>query len=188
MMTLLKFREIPQQLKKKMCLQVLTAFPFFFYDKDSAQSSVDSNLLFMIQEEINVFSGMKTDTWQGKAAYFSGADENKTLKITAEMVENWRSSTFYVGTHGNWQANDNNTGSYFAPLATLQKAVEKIKSSEERGPKADGYTICVSGTVNGSADFSSFSGLSSSVKVKIKAFSGSGVSAAKATIKTQTEA
>lgn len=54
----------------------------------------------MIQEKINVFSGMKTDTWQGKAEYFSGADENKTLKITAEMVENWRSSTFYVGTHG----------------------------------------------------------------------------------------
>lgn len=152
----------------------------FFYDNDLSQGSVDSNLLFMIQEEINVFSEMTTDTWQGKAEYFAGADENKTLKITAEMVENWRSSTFYVGKHGSWQANDNNTGSYFAPLATLQKAVEKIKSSEKQG----GYTICVSGTVNGSADFSSFSTLPSSVSVKIKAFSGSGVSSAKATIKS----
>lgn len=125
---------------------------------------------------MNVFSGMTTFVWLGESEYLSESetDGKKIFKITKDIVENWWNSTFFVGSRGDWEASDENTGSFFAPFKTLAKAVEQIKYTEKKHHSS--YTIQVSGNSGepGIICKSDFSGMNvpseNPVEVTIKLF------------------
>ena len=135
----------------------------------------ESEIVHIFSEYINVFPGMRTDTW-------SGLEKDAAKEITQSMI----SSTVYVrGTDGyydtnspynqdgNAMADDEHTGSFLSPLATIQKAIDKIIAINDG---ASAYTICVDGTLTatdttyiGMADFSA---LAKNLTLTIKTLSG----------------
>ena len=116
-------------------------------------------IIHIFSEYINVFNGLCTDTWDGLA-------KGAAKEISQSMI----SSTVYVRGARGWYdgsdykdtatANDDNLGSFLSPLATIQKAIDKIIAIND-GSSA--YTIYVDGTLtatdttyigtNGMADF-----------------------------------
>ncbi len=132
-------------------------------------------IICVFSEYINVFNGLCTDTWDGLA-------KGAAKEISQSMI----SSTVYVrGTDGWYDgsdykdsatANDDNLGSFLSPLATIQKAIDKIIAIND-GSSA--YTIYVDGTLtatdttyigtNGMADFSAFN---ENLTLTIKPLSG----------------
>ena len=132
-------------------------------------------IIHIFSEYINVFNGLCTDTWDGLA-------KGAAKEISKSMI----SSTVYVrGTDGWYDgsdykdsatANDDNLGSFLSPLATIQKAIDKIIAIND-GSSA--YTIYVDGTLtatdttyigtNGMADFSAFN---ENLTLTIKPLSG----------------
>ncbi len=131
-------------------------------------------IVHIFSEYINVINGFCTDTW------WNGAESSATKEITQSMI----SSTVYVRGTGGWydgsdykdsvMADDNNTGSFLSPLASIQKAVDTVIA---RNDGASAYTIYVDGTlaqdtaasVEGMADFYK---LSQNLTLTIKALSG----------------
>ena len=119
-------------------------------------------IVHIFSEYINVINGLCTDTW-------GGSEKGAAKEISQSMI----SSTVYVRGTGGWYdgsdykdsatANDDNLGSFLSPLATIQKAIDKIIAIND-GSSA--YTIYVDGTLtatdttyigtNGMADFSAF--------------------------------
>lgn len=132
-------------------------------------------IIHIFSEYINVFNGFCTDTW-------GGSEKGEAKEISQSMI----SSTVYVrGTDGWYDgsdykdsatANDDNLGSFLSPLATIQKAIDKIIAIND-GSSA--YTIYVDGTLKydastyigekGMADFSAFN---ENLNLTIKALSG----------------
>ena len=132
-------------------------------------------IIHIFSEYINVFNGLCTDTWDGLA-------KGAAKEISQSMI----SSTVYVRGTGGWYdgsdykdsatANDDNLGSFLSPLATIQKAIDKIIAIND-GSSA--YTIYVDGTLtatdttyigtNGMADFSA---LDENLTLTIKPLSG----------------
>ena len=116
-------------------------------------------IIHIFSEYINVINGLCTDTW-------GGSEKGEAKEISQSMI----SSTVYVRGTGGWYdgsdykdsatANDDNLGSFLSPLATIQKAIDKIIAIND-GSSA--YTIYVDGTLtatdttyigtNGMADF-----------------------------------
>ncbi|MBD5409996.1 MAG: hypothetical protein HDR53_02790 [Treponema sp.] len=105
-------------------------------------------IVHIFSEYINVFPGMRTDTW-------SGLEKNAAKEITQGMI----SSTVYVRGEGGWydttspyndgetaEADDTNSGSFLSPLASIQKAIDKIIAINDG---ASEYTIYVDGTLDG---------------------------------------
>lgn len=121
-------------------------------------SNENETLLYSTHEIINVFSNLTTNTWQESAPYFTDTGGKTEFKITKTLIDDFLPKTFYVqGTGGTYTpqttASDSNSGTYFDPFATLQKAVEKVKSIND---KTSAYKIYVDGTLEGtSADFNS---------------------------------
>ena len=131
-------------------------------------------VVYIFSECINVFNGMHTDRWDG-------LEKDAAKEITQNMIF----STVYVrGTGDGYYetspykdtatANDEHTGSFLSPLATIQKAVDAIIA---RNDGASEYTIYVDGTLtqstvaseNGMADFIN---LNKNLNLTIKALSG----------------
>ena len=132
-------------------------------------------IIHIFSEYINVINGLCTDTW-------GGSEKGEAKEISQSMI----SSTVYVrGTDGWYDgsdykdsatANDDNLGSFLSPLATIQKAIDKIIAIND-GSSA--YTIYVDGTLtatdttyigtNGMADFSA---LDENLTLTIKPLSG----------------
>ena len=111
----------------------------------SGSTNVDFNfynssdiLLYQISESITIFDNMKTNTWvqNGSSPYFTS--DNK-CKITYALIESFKRQTFYVKAGG---SNDN-SGSYFAPLATIAGATAKMSNTNVD------YKIFVVGEVTG---------------------------------------
>ena len=105
-------------------------------------------VVYIFSECINVFNGMHTDRWDG-------LEKDAAKEITQNMIF----STVYVRGTGGWydkpehykdtaMADDNNTGSFLSPLASIQKAIDKIIAIND-GSSA--YTIYVDGTLDGTA-------------------------------------
>ena len=105
-------------------------------------------IVHIFSEYINVFPGMRTDTW-------SGLEKDAAKEITQNMI----SSTVYVRGTGGWydttspyndgetaEADDTNSGSFLSPLASIQKAIDKIIAINDG---ASEYTIYVDGTLDG---------------------------------------
>ena len=135
-------------------------------------------LFYAAQEIVNVFNNLTTDTWQGNSVYFNGGN----FVLSKSAVESFKMSTFFVQGESEAtyspvaSADDSNTGTYFAPLATVQAAVDKISAINDG---AIAYTIYVDGTVtadsngNYSENNSSFVNISlaSTLNLTIKSLS-----------------
>lgn len=93
---------------------------FMFYD-------TSYNIKYWFSQTINVFPEMTTDTWiKGNSDYID--EENNRVYITPEMVEKFVETSYYVSSDGN---DSTGTGSYFAPFATIQKAVDKVVAANK---------------------------------------------------------
>ena len=135
-------------------------------------------LLYTAQEIVNVFNNLTTDTWQGNSVYFNGGK----FEVSKSAVESFKMNTFFVQGESETtytpvkSADDSNAGTYFAPLATVQAAVDKINAINDGTTE---YTIFVDGTVtadsngNYSENNSSFVNISpaSTLSLAIKSLS-----------------
>lgn len=93
---------------------------FMFYDSSN-------NIKYWFSQTINVFPEMTTDTWiKGNSDYIDEA--NNRVYITSGMVEKFVETSYYVSSGGN---DSTGTGSYFAPFATIQKAVDKVVAANK---------------------------------------------------------
>ncbi len=121
----------------------------------SNETKADGLLLYSLEEIVNVFSGIETNTWQGNSVYFKESSGKKTIEVSDSMIQNFLHTTFYVGKNSsiNKDASDSNTGTYFDPFATVQKAVDKIVELENLKHNSS-YIIYLSESVTGSVDFS----------------------------------
>lgn len=107
------------------------------------------NLLFYAQETVNVFKNLTTDTWHGNSSYL----KDGTFTVSKENVDTFSMTTFFVqGTGGTYTpaaaAADSNSGTYFAPLRTVQAAVDKIESINDG---TSSYTVMVDGNFTAEA-------------------------------------
>lgn len=145
----------------------------FYSENDGA-----GELFYSTQEIVNVFNNLTTDTWNGNSVYFSGGK----FVVSKSAVESFKMNTFFVQGESETtytpvkSADDSNAGTYFAPLATVQAAVDKINALNDGSTE---YTIYVDGTVtadsngNYSENNSSFVNISpaSTLNLAIKSFS-----------------
>ncbi|MBR5965591.1 MAG: leucine-rich repeat protein [Treponema sp.] len=130
-------------------------------------------------ETVSVFGGMETNQW------WTGSGSALTLAISEAQAqtEYWVRGTggaFYAQDYASgWSAADTNSGDFFAPLQTIQKAVDLI---EANGDTTTQYTIYVDGTISagdspefkGTTDpFKSLAYISAARKIKISGYSGS---------------
>ncbi len=119
-----------------------------------SESDCNGELFYAAQEIVNVFNNLTTDTWQGNSVYFSGGK----FVLSKSAVESFKMNTFFVQGESKTtytpaaSADDSNTGTYFAPLASVQAAVDKINALNDGSTE---YTIYVDGTVTAysSSDF-----------------------------------
>lgn len=124
---------------KNMKAGVYTCTLEFFKGKDAT-----GTLLYRTIEKVTLVQGLTTNSWQGS----SYIGDDGILTVTSDMVKNFRLKTFYVaGEDSTLQyanvAKDENHGTYFDPLKTIQKAVDKIIDQND-GTSA--YTIYADGT------------------------------------------
>lgn len=123
---------------------------FQFY---SEESDGTERLLFQCTETINVCANLCTDSWvkngTNSSAWLKENDGTTSFTITDTLVKNFAQTSFFVqGTGGTYtpktQANDANNGTYFAPLSTVQAAVDKIVQINDGSTE---YSIFIDGTV-----------------------------------------
>ena len=111
-----------------------------------SESDCSGGLFYSAQEIVNVFNNLTTDSWQGNSVYFSGGK----FLLSKSAVENFKMKTFFVQGESETTyspakpADDSNAGTYFAPLKTVQAAVDKINALNNGTAE---YTIFVDGTV-----------------------------------------
>lgn len=129
------------------------ALNIFFY----SEADCGGELLYMAHEVVNVFNELTTNTWQGSSSYFTESSDKKvSFNLTAELVNKFRMSTYYVkGTGGTLgcvkEASDSNNGTFFDPFKTLAKALAAVAESEsnnDTGSTIDEYNIYIDGTVS----------------------------------------
>lgn len=123
---------------------------FQFY---SEESDGTERLLFQCTETINVCANLCTDSWvkngTNSSTWLKENDGTTSFTITDTLVKNFAQTSFFVqGTGGTYtpktQANDTNNGTYFAPLSTVQAAVDKIVQINDGSTE---YSIFIDGTV-----------------------------------------
>ena len=123
---------------------------FQFYSEESDRTN---RLLFQCTETINVCANLCTDSWvkngTNSSAWLKENDGTTSFTITDTLVKNFAQTSFFVqGTGGTYtpktQANNTNNGTYFAPLSTVQAAVDKIVQINDGSTE---YSIFIDGTV-----------------------------------------
>ena len=166
---------------------------FQFY---SEESDGTKRLLFQCTETINVCANLCTDSWvkngTNSSAWLKENDGTTSFTITDTLVKNFAQVSFFVqGTGGTYtpktQANDANNGTYFAPLSTVQAAVDKIVQINDGSTE---YSIFIDGTVTAPETLDSsttlhFIKIEPQKKLKIKIVS---LSSAQAVINANTKA
>lgn len=127
------------------------ALNIFFY----SEADCKGELLYMAHEVVNVFNELTTNTWQGSSPYFTeDSDKKVSFDITADLVDKFRMSTYYVKGKGGTlvkEASDSNNGTFFDPFKTLDKALAAVAESErnnDTGSTIDEYNIYIDGTVS----------------------------------------
>ena len=121
-----------------------------FQFKDNSNS-----LLYSCTETINVFKGMKTDSWSGNSEYIDEA--GNVLCISSDVIKNFALRTFFVDSVS---GADGNSGTFHAPLKTLGKAFEKVENANDGESKFYIYltnNIISNGDTSGLVDESLFS-------------------------------
>lgn len=122
-------------------------FQFYSSEADGKQ------LLYQCTETINVCSNLCTDSWikngTTSSPWLTESDGKATFTVTKSLVEKFAQISFFVqGTGGTYTpkttASDKNNGTYFDPLSTVQKAVDKIIQINDGSTE---YSIFIDGTV-----------------------------------------
>ncbi len=122
-------------------------FQFFSSEADGKR------LLYQCTETVNVCANLCTDSWvkNGTASspWLTESDGKATFTVTKSLVEKFVQTSFFVqGTGGTYtpktSASDTNNGTYFDPLSTVQKAVDKIIQINDGETE---YSIFIDGTV-----------------------------------------
>lgn len=87
-----------------------------------------SNLVYRIDQIVNVYANLTTDEFHGSAPYISGGQ----IVLDDDRLKEFQNTTLYVGgTDINGKpASDTNTGTQFDPLATLNRALELMNNSD----------------------------------------------------------
>ena len=117
-------------------------FRFDFY----SDMDCTDELLYSFTEVVNIFDGLTTDTWVGAGEYIKEGE----ICITDTMISKFVSTTVYVSEFGD----DSNLGTFFAPVTTIQKAVDKViamnvdTASSEENP----YKILLLGNIETLSD------------------------------------
>ena len=133
-------------------------------------------IVHIFSEYINVINGLCTNTWWNGEKSSEVKDVASSISKTVYV----RGTGGYYDTNspynqdGNAMADDEHTGSFLSPLATIQKAIDKIIAINDG---ASAYTIYVDGkftqstvaSENGMVDFSA---LSQNLTLTIKTLSG----------------
>lgn len=120
-------------------------FRFDFY---SDMDCIDE-LLYSFTEVVNIFDGFTTDTWITAGEYINDEGE---ICITDTMISKFVSTTVYVSTAGD----DTNLGTFFAPVRTIQKAVDKVIAMNVVTPsnEVNPYKILLLSDIETSSDIS----------------------------------
>ncbi len=130
-------------------------------------NSSDGNIIYKTVEKITVISGLTTNKWQS-----SSSTQGEIFSVTQNMTNTFKNKELYVvGTNPQGElkgktGNDNNTGTFFDPLSTIQKAVDKIKTINDGSSQ---YTIHVDGTftANSGENLVNIDETSKTLKLKI---------------------
>lgn len=122
-------------------------FQFYSSEADGKQ------LLYQCTEIINVCSNLCTNSWlkngTTSSPWLTESDGKVTFSVTKSLIEQFAQTSFFVqGTGGTYTpkttAGDTNNGTYFDPLSTVQKAVDKIMQINDGETE---YSIFIDGTV-----------------------------------------
>lgn len=122
---------------------------FQFYSSEAD----GKRLLYQCTETINVCSNLCTDSWlkngTTSSTWLTESDGKATFTVTKSLVEKFAQTSFFVqGIGGIYTpkttASDKNNGTYFDPLSTVQKAVDKIIQINDGETE---YSIFIDGTV-----------------------------------------
>lgn len=123
---------------------------FQFYSSEAD----GKRLLYQCTETINVCSNLCTDSWlkngTTSSPWLTESDGKTIFTVTKSLVEKFAQTSFFVqGTAGTTYepkttASDTNNGTYFDPLSTVQKAVDKIMQINDGETE---YSIFIDGTV-----------------------------------------
>lgn len=117
---------------------------FLFYDSTAEHPT----LLFSSYQTINIYDGLTSDKWNASASIGdadSVIDSSGNFAVTDSLVNSYMISNIYVASAANG-GNDNNAGSYYGPVATLNKAFRSIASY---GNASCEYTINIKGELSG---------------------------------------
>ena len=133
----------------------------------------DEEIIYIFSEYINVINGLCTNTWWNGDVSSEVKDVSQSMSKTVYVrgTDGWYDVSDYKDTA---TASDENSGSFLAPLATIQKAIDKIVAINDG---ASAYTIYLDGTFTATssaalADFNAFS-QTQKLSVKIAGFSAS---------------
>ena len=107
----------------------------------------DNFVLYSDIQTINIFKNMKTNTWVNNGGS-SAIKSDGTYVITQDMIDDYAQTQIFVGTNSWATANNDGNGSRFAPFASMEKALNYIKSI---GKSTTNFTIWVSGEVQGNS-------------------------------------
>ena len=91
-----------------------------------------ANLVYLINQKVQVYANLCTDKFVGNAAYISGGD----IVLTADLLKEFENTTLYVNAN---TGNDSNSGTRFDPLKTFYRAVEMVNNASVE--PADGFRI-----------------------------------------------
>lgn len=108
----------------------------------------DDFVLYSDIQTINIFKNMKTNTWVNNGGS-SAIKSDGTYVITQDMIDDYAQTQIFVGTNSWATANNDGNGSRFAPFASMEKALNYIKSI---GKSTTNFTIWVSGEVQGTSN------------------------------------
>ena len=117
-------------------------FRFDFY----SDMDCTDELLYSFTEVVNIFDGLTTDTWISAGEYINGGK----ICITNDMINQFVSTTVYVSEFGD----DSNLGTFFAPVTTIQKAVDKVIAMNVDTASSEGnpYKILLLGNIETLSD------------------------------------
>ena len=124
------------------------SFDLVFYDRmnfdDAASDYVCENIIYILNDTVNIFDGLTTNEWSG-----TGYSEDK-FTLTQEMITSFAMTTFYVDAD---YGNDDNEGTFFAPIKSINKVLEKIDTINDGSSE---YRIYIKGNINNTSENSSF--------------------------------
>lgn len=130
------------------------------------------NIVYVINETAMVYSNLTTSVPYGHADYINSSSGSGFATITKTVVNKQNSVSsggkVYVGGSGvsGVTANDSNSGSAFAPVATLYKALDIVNNMAATNPSTE-YIVQVQGDIDAGTTVNTTATVNSGVKVKI---------------------